>query len=148
MTMNIDENPDDQLRNAVIAALDCEPQISTTEIGVTASEGVVTLTGYVDTEEAIQLAENATKRVVGVRGIANELEVKPFSILTDTDIAKNALQVLEGEADLERITVSVVDGWLTLEGHVAQEAQRWLADKAVQDLLGVRGVTNQIQVLP
>jgi osmotically-inducible protein OsmY len=144
--MNLDELSDDQLRNAVIAALDREPQISTTEIGVTASEGVVTLTGYVDTVDASRLAEQAAKQVSGVRGLANELAVKPFTLLTDTDLAKNALQVLESETGLERLTVTVDDGWLTLEGEVAQAAQKEGAATLVQDLLGVRGVTNLIQV--
>lgn len=147
-TPDVNDLPDDSLRDAVIARLALESPISTSEIGVTASEGVITLSGYVDNETARHVAETATLEVPGVRGIANELAVKPFSLLTDTDLAKTVLQVLESEPgiDATHITVTVAEGWLTLAGEVAEDAQKWMAEKAVQDLLGVRGVTNEILV--
>lgn len=145
---NLEDNLDDTLREAVIARLSLESQISTSEIGVTASEGVITLSGYVDNEAARHTAEAAAIEVAGVRGIANEIEVKPFSLLTDTDLAKTAIQVLESEPDIDasHIVVTVDNGWITMEGDVTEEFQKWRAEKAIQDLSGVRGVTNHIQV--
>lgn len=148
ITSNPEDFSDDKLREAVIARLAQEPQISTSEIGTIASEGVVTLSGYVDDEIARQVAEDATLEVPGVRGVANELEIKPFSLLTDTDLAKTALQVLDSDPELgtAAVTIAVADGWLTLEGVVATAAQKEAAENAVKDLFGVRGVTNQIQI--
>lgn len=144
-----EELSDDKLRDAVLARLAEATQLSTTEIGVTASEGVITLSGYVDDDAARHAAATATLEVTGVRGVANEIEVKPFSLLTDTDLAKTVLQVLESKFGLDaaRLTVTVAQGWLTLEGEVEEKAQKAAAENAVQDLFGVRGVVNKIQVI-
>ena len=87
-------------------------------------------------------------QVSGVRGLANELEIKPFTILTDTDLAKTFLHALESEHGLNAQMISIVvdDGWLTLEGKVAEEKQKLNAEKTVRDLSGIRGVTNKIFV--
>ena len=143
-----EENEDESLRDKVIAKLTQEPQIGASEIGVTASERVITLSGYADTETEKQLAETIAMQVSGVRGLANELEIKPFTILTDTDLAKTVLHALESEHALDAKGISIVvdDGWLTLEGEVAEEKQKLNAEKTVRDLSGIRGVTNQILV--
>lgn len=145
-----EEIGDDKLREAVIARLAQEPKISISEIGVTASEGVITLSGYVDDNDAKHAAEIAVLHVSGVRGVANEIEVKPFSLLTDTDLAKTVLQVLESELGLDamRVTVAVDKRWVTLTGDVTTEKQKSAAEKAVQGLFGVGGVTIEIQLKP
>ncbi len=143
-----EENEDEKLRDKVIERLAQEAQIGASEIGVTASESVITLSGYVDTETEKQLAETIAMQVSGVRGLANELEIKPFTILTDTDLAKTILHALESEHGLNAQMISIVvdDGWLTLEGKVAEEKQKLNAEKTVRDLSGIRGVTNKIFV--
>ena len=143
-----EENEDKRLRDKVIERLAQEAQIGASEIGVTASEGVVTLSGYADTESEMQPAETIAMQVSGVRGLANELKIKPFTILTDTDLAKIILHALESEhgIDAQMISIVVDNGWLTMEGEVVEEEQKLNAEKTVQDLSGVRGVTNKILV--
>jgi osmotically-inducible protein OsmY len=141
-------NADTQLQHAVLAELEREPSVEASRIGVTAEAGVVTLTGSVATLAEKVAAEQAAKRVHGVRAIANDIELHiPGSRQwTDADIASAALAALQRENDVpeDRIKVVVRRGWITLAGTVACQCQREAAEEAVSDLTGVSGVTNQI----
>jgi osmotically-inducible protein OsmY len=139
-----------QLRENVLRQLDWEPEVKATGIGVATSEGVVTLSGYVDTYAEKLAAEKAAKRVYGVKGVANDLEVKPFSKRTDPDIAMSAVHALESHINVpdDRIKVTIKDGWLTLEGTVDWRFQRDAAEAAVRNLLGVKGISNVIELNP
>jgi osmotically-inducible protein OsmY len=141
---------DTQLQHDVLAELEWEPSIDASQIGVAAKEGVTTLTGSVATYAEKMTAEQVTKRVYGVKAVANDIEVKILgsSRRTDTDIAAAALSALKWDAAVpdDRVKVTVRDGWLTLEGTVEWQYQAEAADRDVRSLIGVKGVSNQITV--
>lgn len=143
---------DEVLQQDVINELKWEPSINATEIGVAVKDGVVTLSGYVDSYTQKMTAEKAAKRVRGVRGVAEEIEVKiPLTTKrTDADIARAALNALEWDVRVpnEKIKVKVEDGWLTLDGALDWAYQKDAAMDAVRDLIGVHGVTNLITIKP
>jgi osmotically-inducible protein OsmY len=143
---------DKSLREDVIRELDWEPVVSSAEIGVGVKDGIVTLSGVVDSHAAKRAVERAAARVRGVRALSSQLEVKPVGPAerTDADIAWAAANALAWNALVpqERISVSVTHGWVVLEGAVERRFQKVAAEDAVADLAGVAGVTNLIAVLP
>jgi osmotically-inducible protein OsmY len=143
---------DSELRNDVMAELEWEPRVTSSDVGVIVKSGVVTLTGNVDSYGGKRAAEQAAERVLGVRAVADELEVKlPWSSArTDADIAAaaaNALKLKYSVPD-DRIKVVVENGWVTLDGDVEWQFQRNFAVEAVHDLRGVKGVSNRIRIKP
>lgn len=143
---------DKLLRTEVQEALDWEPSIRSADIGVGASDGVVTLTGHVPSYAQKREAEKTALRVQGVSGIANDIDVRlpKEKERTDTDIAKAAVRALKwhGELPEETLTVKVRDGWVTLEGRVQWNYQRERAANAIQALTGVVGITNALLISP
>ncbi len=140
---------DTQLHEAVQRQLDWEPDISTRDIALTAAEGVVTLTGFVHTYAEKMAAEKAVKGVRGVRGVANDIEVKPVDQRSDPEIAKDAVHVLQSHTNVPRsVTVTVRDGFLTLEGTAEWMYQKVSAEAAVKYLKGVKAVANLIHIRP
>ena len=141
---------DRMLRNAVIAQLDFEPEVNPAGIGVAAEDGVVTLSGSVDDYAQKVAAEKAVKRIIGVKGVANELQVRMMCERTDTDIAKDAICLLECDVHFlgGKVTVTVDDGLLTLEGTMEWNFQKVAAGKAMQCIRGVKAVANLIEVAP
>lgn len=139
---------DTDLRDRVERQLDWEPEVTSTKIGVGAEDGVVTLTGFVNTYGEKVAAERVTKRTYGVKAIANDIQVKPAFQKTDTEIATSALNALEARVDVpnEKIKVTVKDGWITLDGNVDWYYQKNAAEFAVKYLQGVRGVANDVKV--
>ena len=139
-----------ELQRSVQDELKWEPSLHAGEIGVSATDGVVTLTGHVQSYADKHKAEAATKRVAGVKGVANDLVVKlPWSATRDdTDIAQAALNALKWHTTVpeDRVKVSVTNGWITLEGEVDWYYQKDAAYRAVRDLTGVRGVTSHLGV--
>ena len=142
---------DNSLRDDVLLELKWDPKISSaSDISVAVKDGVVTLSGFVPSFWEKDAAEKAVKRVYGVRGIANDIEVKLFWQRTDPEIARDAVHELERHVSIpaDRIKVTVKDGWVRLEGTVDWEYQKSLAQSAMKKLKGVSGVTNKIQVTP
>jgi len=143
---------DKDMRQEVLDALDWEASITSGDIGVGVSSGVVTLTGYVPTFAQKRTAERTALRVSGVKGIANDLVVKlpKKKERTDTDIAKAAVRAIRWHTELPQDTISVKvrDGWVTLEGTVDWNYQRERAADVVRPLTGLRGLTNTLTVAP
>jgi osmotically-inducible protein OsmY len=141
---------DEQIQKDVLAELKWEPRVQSTEIGVAVKDGIVTLTGFVDSYTKRWGAEEATHRVRGVKAVANEIEVKVASERTDTDIAAAAVRALEWDAavSIDKLDVTVSKGWVTLRGEVEWRFQRQDAERVVRRLTGVNGVTNLITVKP
>jgi osmotically-inducible protein OsmY len=141
---------DSAIRDDVQVELKWDPKITSSDIGVAVKDGVVTLTGYVSSYWEKEAAENASKRVYGVRGVANDLQIKLGFTRTDPEIARDAVHALEGHVGIpsEKIKATVKNGWVTLEGTVDWQYQKNLAESAVKKLKGVVGVTNSIQVRP
>jgi osmotically-inducible protein OsmY len=143
---------DVQLQRDVLDQLGWEPSIDASRIGVTCCSGVVTLTGHVPTHTERHTAAKATKRVHGVRAVANEIAVHPSDShqRDDEQIASAAVHALEwdGQVPDTCIQLTVRKGWIVLDGEVRHRFQRDAAERAVRHLIGVRGVTNNIEVSP
>jgi osmotically-inducible protein OsmY len=143
---------DTQLQSSVLAELKWRPSVDSAHIGVTADDGIVTLTGQVQHYTEKLAAENAAKDVLGVRGIANDIKVEPEGSLkqSDKDIAAAAIGALKWDYEVPDGNVKVVvnDGWVTLDGTVDWQFQRDAADRCVRYLRGVVGVTNEISIKP
>jgi osmotically-inducible protein OsmY len=138
---------DTQLHDAVRLHLDEDPAVRAHDVAVVASEGVITLTGFVDSYAEKIAAEEAVKRVRGVRAVANDIEVKVRDERTDPEIAKDAIQALESHTSVpNRVTVTVRHGFVTLEGSVEWMYQKDAAASAVAHLRGVRGVSNLTRI--
>lgn len=138
---------DSQLHDAVELQLDEDPEIRAHDIAVTASDGVITLTGFVDTYAEKVAADQTVKRVRGVRAVANDIEVKVRDERTDPEIAKDAVQALQSHTNVpDRVTVTVRSGLVTLEGTVEWMYQKTAAESAVKYLKGVRSVANLIRI--
>jgi osmotically-inducible protein OsmY len=143
---------DEQIQRDVLEELKWDTRVQPNEIGVAVKDGVVTLTGWVDSYTKKWAAEEAAHRVRGAHAVANDIEVQlPSSAeRTDTDIAAQAVRALEWDAyvPIERIDLTVSKGWVTLRGEVDTAFQSRDAERVVHRLSGVRGVTNLITVRP
>lgn len=143
---------DNQLKQDVLAELRWEPSVTAAHIGVTARDGIVTLSGHVATYAEKHGAETAAGRVKGVKGIAEEIEVMlPLNVSRgDDDMARAAVQRLGWSSMVPRdaVKVTVEKGWLTLRGQVDWRYQREAAVAEVRHMQGVVGVSNQITVKP
>lgn len=142
---------DASIRESVFAELRWDPKITKADdIAVAVKDGVVTLSGYVQSYWEKDAAEKAAKRVYGVKAVANDLEVKSSWARTDPEVAREVVQELQSHVSLpaDRIKATVKNGWVTLEGTVDWQYQKMLAESAVKKLRGVYGVTNNIEVKP
>ncbi len=136
-----------QLREDVMEELEFEPSINAAAIGVAVKDGVVTLSGTIDTFAQKRTAGFCAERVSGVRALADDLEVKlPHSLArTDTDIAAAAASALDWDVEVpDAVKVRVENGWIFLDGDVHWQYQKGAAERAVRNLSGVRGVTNRL----
>jgi osmotically-inducible protein OsmY len=140
------------LQENVLKALDWEPSVDATKIGVSVADSVVTLRGDVRTFAEKSAAERVALRVFGVKAVANDIEVRLDGIgtHTDTEIAQAAVNRLKWSTMVPKdgVTVTVRNGWITLNGTVEWQYQADAAGRILRDLAGVRGVSNDIQVKP
>ncbi len=143
---------DSEIRQHVIEELEFEPRVNATHIGVAVANNIVTLSGHVSSYVEKLAAEQAAKRVKGVYGIAQEIEVRPpsDSKLSDEEIAARAVHAIKWESATPNgvVQVSVHNGWITLTGKVGQYFHKYSAEHSIHKLTGVRGVTNNIEVIP
>jgi osmotically-inducible protein OsmY len=143
---------DEEIQRDVLAELKWDSRLQPNEIGVIVKDGVVTLTGWVDSYLKKWNAEEAAHRVAGVRGVANDIEVRlpSSSERTDSDIAAAAVHALEWDALVpsDRVQLTVSKGWVTLRGEVDWQYQKEDAERVVRRLTAVKGVTNLITVKP
>ena len=143
---------DSDIKRDVEAELKWDPDIDPTDIGVAVKDGVVTLTGFVRSYTQKWQAERDAKRVSGVLGVANDIEVRlpSSSQRPDPDIARDAVAALKHELPYssETMKVMVKDGWITLEGTAEWNYQRTRAEEAVRRVSGIKGVSNLILLKP
>jgi osmotically-inducible protein OsmY len=143
---------DEQIQKDVLAELKWDARVQPNEVGVAVKDGVVTLTGWVDSYTKKWAAEEAAHRVHGVKAVANDIEVRlPSSAeRTDADIAAAATRALEWDTlvPVDKIDITVSKGWITLRGEVEWQYQKEDAERVVRRLTGVKGVTNLITVKP
>lgn len=140
------------LRQNILDELEFEPSIDAAHIGVAVEDGIVTLTGHVSSYWEKTTAENVVKRVKGVKGLAEEIEVRLVGLkgTADDEIAKRAVDAITWNVSIPRdkVQVKVQDGWITLTGRLEWQYQKNAAAEAVRGLAGVVGVANQIEINP
>ncbi|MEO6823922.1 MAG: BON domain-containing protein [Nitrosospira sp.] len=144
---------DAQLKQDIIAELNWEPSVHAAQIGVEVKDGIVTLAGHVSSYTEKWNAERATQRVSGVKALAIEMDVKlpGLSKRNDADIARSVENVLDWTISYlpkDCIKVMVENGWVTLSGEVEWEFQRQTAARGIRYLMGVTGVSNNINIRP
>ncbi|MRG54625.1 BON domain-containing protein [Phyllobacterium sp. SYP-B3895] len=143
---------DSDIKRDVEAELKWDPDIDATDIGVAVKGGVVTLTGFVRSYMHKYQAERDVKRVAGVAGVANDIEVRlpSGSERPDPEIARDAVAALKAELPYssQNMKVTVKSGWVELEGSAEWNYQRTRAEEAVRRVKGVRGVRNLIVLKP
>jgi osmotically-inducible protein OsmY len=141
-----------QLKSDVDDELAWDPSINATNIGVAVKDGVVTLSGHLDTFAEKHAAERAVRRVSGVRGIALDLEVKLPSSAQRSDseiaLAATAALGLNSLVPAGKVQVQVENGWVTLTGEVDWGYQFASAEQSIRPLPGVRGLFNRIAIKP
>lgn len=141
---------DAKIKEDVLDELAWQPNIDETEIGVIVENGIVTLSGVVNQYSKKIAAEKAVKSVEGVKAIAGDIEVKYGDAFkkTDKEIAKAVVDALEWNSSVpeENLSVKVEDGWVYLSGEVKWSYQKNAAKQAVENLLGVRSVINNITI--
>ena len=152
MSIATEERTDADVQADVMAELKSEPRVQAPEVGVAVKDGVVTLTGWVDSYTKRWAAEEAALRVRGVKAVANEIEVRLGSTgeRTDPEIAAAAVRALQWNALLaaEQIDVTVSKGWVTLKGSVDWQYKKHEAERVVRNPPGVKGVSSLIEVRP
>ncbi|GGM89849.1 ornithine aminotransferase [Dyadobacter beijingensis] len=141
----------EDLQRDVCDAIRWEPLLRETDIGVTARDGVISLTGTVDTYGKKSEAEEAARRVEGVKMVTGQLSVKPkdeTTIRDDTDLANEILNAYQWTQEIpsDRVTVKVENGWITLEGDLQWNYQRDAAERLIGELPGVKGMSNNIRI--
>ncbi|GAB2981425.1 BON domain-containing protein [Mucilaginibacter puniceus] len=143
---------DSQLQKDVMDELKWQPFLNSSEIGVAVKNGIVTLSGIVDTYSKKLTAERAARKVSGVKAIAEDIQigVSPIYRKTDTEIAEAVFNALKWHSAVpeEKVKIKVEDGIVTLEGELEWEYQKVNARTAIQNLTGVRSVTNLITIKP
>jgi osmotically-inducible protein OsmY len=152
MTTLTMERTDQEIQKSVLEELRWDARVQPNEIGVSAKDGVVTLTGFVDSYLKKWAAEEAAHKVKGVIAVANDIEVKlpGTSERTDADIAAAVVRALEWDAFVptDKVEVTVSKGWVTLDGELEYQYQKEEAERAARRITGVRGVTNLIRIKP
>jgi osmotically-inducible protein OsmY len=152
MTAPTKARTDEEIQRNVLEELKWDARVQPNEVGVAVKDGVVALTGWVDSYAKKWAAERAAHRVKGVVAVANDIEVRLPSAAErpDPDIAAAVTRALEWDAfvPLDNVEITVTKGWVTLKGEVEWEFQRRAAERAVRRLTGVRGVTNLITIKP
>jgi osmotically-inducible protein OsmY len=143
---------DMQVQHDVLDELNWEPRLKASEIGVSVTNGIVKLSGYVENYNQKLSAEKAALKITGVRGLVNDIDVKLSTDgqRNDLDIADAALNAMKWNTSIpeEQIKLKVENGWITLSGDLEWDYQRQAAYKAVSRLLGVKGVINNISLKP
>ena len=144
--------PDSDIKRDVEDELRWDPNLDATDIAVTVKNGVVTLAGFTRSYSDKLEAESAAKRVTGILGVANDIEVRLPTLdqRPDPEIARDAIAAIRSRVPVvaEQIKVLVRNGWITLEGNIEWAYQRLAAERAVRRVKGVKGVTNTIQLKP
>ena len=141
---------DSDLKRDVLSELLWDPLVSDTKVGVTVNEGVVTLTGHLDTYAEKVAAKRAAERVSGVKVIAVEIDVIPSGVhqRSDTEIALAVEHALSWNTSVpqDRVKVAVEKGWVTLMGDLDWNFQRRAVERMVRPLKGVVGITDNIKL--
>jgi osmotically-inducible protein OsmY len=149
MQAKLHTRSDRHLQDSVMQQLEWDPEIASQDISVSAKDGAVTLTGFVHSYLEKVAAEKAAKSVYGVKGVANDIEVKPAT-RTDPEITRDVVEALRIDALVPDncIKAAISDGFVTLEGMLDWNFQREAAERCAKNVSGIRGIRNRIQLKP
>ena len=140
------------IQREVLREFAWDSRLRPTDIGVAVRDGLVTLTGAVDSYTKKIAAQEAAHRVRGVLDVANDLDVQTLHgfLFSDAELARSVRATLEWNMSVpdRQIKTTVSNGWVTLEGEVDTGAERDAAELCIRDLVGLRGVTNRIEMAP
>lgn len=140
------------LRKAILEELEFQPDINAANIGVSVDNGVVTLSGHVNSLAQKVSAERAIKSIKGVRALAEELEVRLNNNCgtEDDTIAQRALKIIRWSSDVPEgdVKVTVQHGRVTLEGEVDWQYQKETVESSVRKLSGITAVDNRLILRP
>ena len=140
-----------EIQQDVMDELGWEPLLNASEIGVSVKNGIVTLSGTVNAFNKKRAADDAARRVMGVKAVVEKIDVRlsELGLRTDGDIAQAAVNALKWDTTVpdEKIKVKVEKGWVTLEGEVEWKYQSSAAKRAIENLTGVIGITNNVKVV-
>jgi osmotically-inducible protein OsmY len=141
---------DSQLREAVLRQLEWDPEVTSNDINVSATDHIVALTGFVHTYAEKHAAEKSAQGVYGVQAVANDIEVKPAGSHTDPEIARDVVHAMKINVMVPDAGIRAVvdEGFVTLEGTAEWDFQRRSAEACARNVPGVRGVMNHIKVKP
>jgi osmotically-inducible protein OsmY len=149
MQMQTHKESDRQTREAVLRQLEWDPRVTSNDINVATADNIVTLTGFVHTYAEKYAAEKAAQAVYGVQAIANDIEVRPTSVRTDPEIARDVVHAMKMNLTVPQGIKATVDaGSVALEGTVEWDFQRRSAESCARNVGGVRSVLNRIKVKP
>jgi len=148
----VSAHTDEEIQRDVLDELKWDMRVRPNEVGVSVKDGIITLTGWVDSYMKKLAAENAAHRVHGVKAVVNDLEVRlpGAAERTDTDLAAAVVNALRWDAGIPagKLDVTVSQGWVMLKGEVEYGFQKRDAERAIRYLSGIRGITNLISVKP
>lgn len=148
--MAVSLHTDQEIQRDVLDELKWDMRVQPNEVGVAVKDGIVTLTGWVDSYLKKVAAEESAHRVHGVKAVVNDIEVRlPGSAeRTDADLARAVLNALQWDAGIPagKLDVTVSQGWVTLKGEVAYAFQKMDAERAIRHLSGIKGISNLIVV--
>lgn len=143
---------DRELEKLILEELDFEPRVHLTDLVIVVDGGVATITGHLSSLEDKAVVSAIVESVRGVRAIAEEIEIWPITAhtLSDVEIARRVAKILNWNTKVpkDRIVTTVRRGWVTLRGDVFWRYQSRAAEEAVRQLVGVRGISNQLKVVP
>jgi osmotically-inducible protein OsmY len=152
MALATETRTDTQIQTDVLAELKWEPRVQPNEIGVMVKDGVVMLTGTVDSYTKRWTAEEAAHRVRGVKAVVNDIDVRlgKSDEKTDTDLAAAAVRAIEWDAliPVDRLDITVSKGWVTVKGEVEWQYQRQDIERVIRRLQGVKGISNLVTIKP
>ena len=141
----------EDLQKDVQDAISYEPLLNAAEIGVTVKDGIVTLTGTVDSYVKKSEAEDAAKNVAGVKAVVENIQIKfnHTSKIDDNEIATEVLNAFKWNWEIpnDKVQVKVEDGWVTLQGELVWNYQKEAARKCVSRLIGVKGVIDNMKII-
>lgn len=147
---NFKMKKDSEIQKNVMEELSCLPLVNANEIGVMVKNGIVTLSGVIDSYPKKIAVEKAVKKIAGVKGIAEDLVVNLNGRheRTDSELAQAIMHALEwhSAAPADRIRILVEDAWVTVEGSVDWDFQRKSVSRVIENNIGVKGITNNITI--
>jgi osmotically-inducible protein OsmY len=148
----VSSRTDEDIQRDVLDELAWDTRVRPNEVGVSVKDGIVTLTGWIDSYSKKLAAEAAAHRVYGVKAVVNDIEVSipGYAERTDADLAAAVVNALRWDAGIpaDKIDVTVSQGWVTLKGEVDYGFQKRDAERAIRHLSGIRGISNLITVKP